>query len=88
MLPDWLSYAADFLPGAEPPTGHRASGLRLSDAEFPGGAIINADGTLNRRQLREYIFSDSAEKAWLNALLHPIIWSAMAFSAGVLGSTT
>ena len=42
-------------------------------AEHFGQAIINADGTLNRRQLRECIFSDSAEKAWLNALLHPII---------------
>ena len=38
-----------------------------------GQAILNADGTLNRRRLRECIFSDSAEKAWLNALLHPII---------------
>ena len=35
--------------------------------------VIQADGTLNRRQLRECIFSDSSEKAWLNALLHPII---------------
>ncbi|MEL4867324.1 dephospho-CoA kinase [Pantoea agglomerans] len=42
-------------------------------AEHFGQAIINADGTLNRRQLRECIFSDSAEKVWLNALLHPII---------------
>ena len=38
-----------------------------------GPAIISADGTLNRRKLRECIFSDSAEKLWLNALLHPII---------------
>ena len=42
-------------------------------AEHFGQTVINADGTLNRRQLRECIFSDSAEKAWLNALLHPII---------------
>ena len=40
---------------------------------FKNPIIMNADGTLNRRQLRECIFSDSAEKAWLNALLHPII---------------
>ena len=42
-------------------------------AEHFGQTVINADGTLNRRQLRECIFSDTAEKAWLNALLHPII---------------
>jgi dephospho-CoA kinase len=34
-------------------------------AEHFGQAIINADGTLNRRQLRECIFSDSAEKPGL-----------------------
>lgn len=38
-----------------------------------GEEVINADGTLNRRHLRECIFSDSSEKVWLNALLHPII---------------
>ena len=46
--------------------------LNAIKAHF-GQAIINADGTLNRRKLRECIFSDSSEKAWLNALLHPII---------------
>ncbi|MCI8903582.1 MAG: dephospho-CoA kinase [Enterobacter sp.] len=38
-----------------------------------GQSILTADGTLNRRQLRERIFSDASEKRWLNALLHPII---------------
>lgn len=46
--------------------------LNAIKAHF-GQAIINADGTLNRRKLRECIFSDSSEKARLNALLHPII---------------
>lgn len=46
--------------------------LNAIEAHF-GGSVIQADGTLNRRQLRECIFSDPAEKAWLNALLHPII---------------
>ncbi|HDR2752764.1 MULTISPECIES: dephospho-CoA kinase [Enterobacter] len=46
--------------------------LKAIEAHF-GREVINADGTLNRRQLRECIFSDSSEKAWLNALLHPII---------------
>ncbi|ANG91549.1 dephospho-CoA kinase [Enterobacteriaceae bacterium 155047] len=38
-----------------------------------GEEVMNPDGTLNRRRLRECIFSDSSEKVWLNALLHPII---------------
>ncbi|MEE9954644.1 dephospho-CoA kinase [Enterobacter quasihormaechei] len=46
--------------------------LNAIEAHF-GHSVIQADGTLNRRQLRECIFSDPAEKAWLNALLHPII---------------
>ncbi|WP_152083459.1 dephospho-CoA kinase [Enterobacter oligotrophicus] len=46
--------------------------LKSIEAHF-GSRILNADGTLNRRQLRECIFSDSSEKVWLNALLHPII---------------
>lgn len=47
-------------------------GLNAIAAHF-GPGIINADGTLNRRLLRESIFSQPAEKAWLNALLHPMI---------------
>lgn len=46
--------------------------LNAIEAHF-GRRVIQADGTLNRRQLRECIFSDPAEKARLNALLHPII---------------
>ncbi|HDR2160071.1 TPA: dephospho-CoA kinase [Enterobacter cancerogenus] len=46
--------------------------LKAIEAHF-GSAIVNNDGTLNRRKLRERIFSDSSEKVWLNALLHPII---------------
>lgn len=47
-------------------------GLRAIEAHF-GKDIINSDGTLNRRLLRERIFSRPEEKAWLNALLHPMI---------------
>lgn len=47
-------------------------GLNAIAAHF-GPGIINADGTLNRRLLRESIFSQPAEKSWLNALLHPMI---------------
>ncbi|MER1641864.1 dephospho-CoA kinase [Klebsiella aerogenes] len=38
-----------------------------------GPQMINDDGSLNRRRLRERIFAHSEDKAWLNALLHPLI---------------
>ncbi|MGU3524455.1 dephospho-CoA kinase [Enterobacteriaceae bacterium C23F] len=38
-----------------------------------GAEMLLADGSLNRRQLRERIFTHADEKAWLNALLHPLI---------------
>jgi dephospho-CoA kinase len=38
-----------------------------------GAEMCLPDGSLNRRQLRERIFTDAAEKSWLNALLHPLI---------------
>jgi len=49
-----------------------APALKAIEARF-GSTILNDDGTLNRRRLRKYIFSDSSEKDWLNSLLHPII---------------
>ncbi|CEJ63120.1 MULTISPECIES: dephospho-CoA kinase [Citrobacter] len=42
-------------------------------AEHFGSDVIAADGSLQRRILRERIFSDPDEKKWLNALLHPLI---------------
>lgn len=38
-----------------------------------GGDILQADGTLNRPMLRQKIFSDPAQKQWLEQLLHPLI---------------
>ena len=38
-----------------------------------GQQMINNDGTLNRRSLRERIFAHAEDKTWLNALLHPLI---------------
>lgn len=38
-----------------------------------GNEVINSDGELNRKALREIVFSDPAAKEWLNNLLHPII---------------
>ncbi|WP_317930909.1 dephospho-CoA kinase [Halioxenophilus sp. WMMB6] len=42
-------------------------------ADHFGSQILLADGRLNRAQLREIIFNNPAEKAWLEALLHPLI---------------
>lgn len=46
-------------------------------AEHFGPAIIAADGSLDRRALRERIFLQPEDKAWLNALLHPLIREEM-----------
>ena len=42
-----------------------------------GPGILDEQGRLDRRALRERIFSDPVAKSWLNALLHPIIRSEM-----------
>jgi len=42
-------------------------------AERFGSDMLLADGSLNRRLLRERIFASPADKAWLNGLLHPLI---------------
>ncbi|GGB87584.1 dephospho-CoA kinase [Marinobacterium zhoushanense] len=42
-------------------------------AEHFGTDILMSDGGLNRACLREIIFNDSSEKAWLEGLLHPLI---------------
>ncbi|MEI7062276.1 dephospho-CoA kinase [Dickeya chrysanthemi] len=41
--------------------------------EHFGREILQPDGVLNRRALRERIFSSQEDKRWLNALLHPLI---------------
>ena len=38
-----------------------------------GTNILNEHGALNRSELRARIFSNAEQKAWLNALLHPLI---------------
>ncbi|MES3007825.1 MAG: dephospho-CoA kinase [Pseudomonadota bacterium] len=38
-----------------------------------GQEILHTDGSLNRSVLRERIFSNPAERQWLEALLHPLI---------------
>lgn len=42
-------------------------------SEHFGAQVLNPDGSLNRAQLREIIFADTAQKTWLNNLLHPLI---------------
>lgn len=49
-----------------------SDGLRQITEHF-GEAILLENGTLNRAKLREQIFSNPEDKAWLNALLHPMI---------------
>ena len=38
-----------------------------------GDDMLTADGTLDRRRLREVVFADSAKREWLEAILHPRI---------------
>lgn len=45
-----------------------------SIAEHFGHHIITADGALDRKQLRQIIFSNTEEKKWLEELLHPLIF--------------
>jgi len=42
-----------------------------------GDEYITAEGLLNRTLLRERIFSNPEDKAWLNALMHPLINEAL-----------
>ncbi len=42
-----------------------------------GNEILNADGTLNRIELRKIIFDNETERLWINQLLHPLIRTAM-----------
>lgn len=51
-------------------------GLQAIATHF-GTGILTAEGKLNRARLREKIFTDENEKAWLNNLLHPMIRNKM-----------
>jgi dephospho-CoA kinase len=41
-----------------------------------GAKILNPDGSLNRQQLREIVFSDPQQKQKLESILHPLIFAA------------
>jgi dephospho-CoA kinase len=47
-------------------------GLKAITDAF-GEEILNADGTLDRKQLGALVFADEAKRRQLNALLHPFI---------------
>ncbi|HEX2796240.1 MAG TPA: dephospho-CoA kinase [Immundisolibacter sp.] len=47
-------------------------GLAAVAAAF-GSQILQADGTLDRRRMREVVFADPAERRRLEAILHPLI---------------
>jgi len=52
-----------------------------------GSKILLSDGTLNRKALREIVFSNEDEKNWLNNLLHPAIRQGMIDKAKAATST-
>lgn len=45
--------------------------------ELFGSGILNPDGSLHRKKLRELIFANAAHKQQLEALLHPLVQSAI-----------
>jgi len=42
-----------------------------------GHQVLSSDGSLDRAILRQRIFSDKAEKNWLESLLHPLIGASI-----------
>lgn len=55
----------------------KGSPLLSQIVEHFGKNILLKNGELNRAELRRLIFSNEAEKNWLNNLLHPAIRKAM-----------
>ena len=45
----------------------------MAISEHFGRQVLSDDGTLNRKVLREIVFSNETERHWLEALLHPLI---------------
>ena len=57
-------------------TERGSHGLRAI-AEAFGAEVLQEDGSLNRKRLAALVFSDGEKLKTLNALLHPLILSAM-----------
>ncbi|AXN31552.1 dephospho-CoA kinase [Vibrio coralliilyticus] len=53
-----------------------SEGLKAIEERWGSGILLH-DGTLNRAKLREVIFANEEEKAWINGLLHPMIRKKM-----------
>ena len=53
-----------------------SEGLKAIESKF-GSSVLLEDGNLDRSKLREIIFSDPSQKAWLDQLLHPMIRANM-----------
>lgn len=45
--------------------------------QYFGPSVLSADGSLDRRQLREKIFAAPSARQWLEELLHPLIRQRM-----------
>ncbi|WP_204136927.1 dephospho-CoA kinase [Halomicronema sp. CCY15110] len=53
-----------------------------------GPAILLTDGTLNRARLGQIVFSDAAEKAWLEQQIHPFVRQCFATAMAQLSGAT
>jgi dephospho-CoA kinase len=53
-------------------------------AQF-GAGVLNPDGSMNRRALRERVFADPDERAQLEALMHPAIMAELQRRAAAAG---
>lgn len=47
--------------------------------DYFGGSVLDDNGFLDRGNLRDIVFSSDEKKAWLNALLHPLIRETMQY---------
>ncbi|MDR9828461.1 dephospho-CoA kinase [Vibrio sp. FNV 38] len=54
----------------------KTQGLNAIIDKF-GDAVLQNDGSLDRRKLRDIVFSQPEEKQWLNQTLHPLIRQKM-----------
>lgn len=52
---------------------HSSSYIFPDIVKYFGSSIINDDGELNRKKLRQIIFNDKEKRLWLENLLHPAI---------------
>jgi dephospho-CoA kinase len=57
-----------------------------SIAEHFGSQVLNADASLNREYLRTLVFSESAKKQELEAILHPLVYAQIAAKVAQLNA--